>query len=424
MPDIILKKKLISGLRINSLDRYLKKRLVDENMAEITINKIDNQLKKLIGANKKIEYLEGLIHYKNSLSPEVLVHVYRSAQDVYSANPSPPGTTYLTNSDRAYIHGIDATKVPEMVKHYKNFDEHKKEWIQKSQETIKKIHRYNPEYVFLTETSSIPSGYILKEALRKAYPDSLLPKFYRVDPRQVRQVMSEGDSKNKRKLEKFFKKRIKNKDANILVYDMDWDDGWSPGSIVALLKHPERFGFNEDITCANVKMNSRTFPENARKLNPDVKKEYGLEDSDVSSIIAIEAHFLWFSRLTIKGNSYPKTVIKDFRAQIRKKEDYPSGNDRNYDPRYRSPSELIEGAKKLGGELGEQLRSRIEQQKGLEQKVSAGVMAFGILGSLFFSSLNVSGNVIGNLTNSSNSLIGIGLFILGLVGAIFLFRKK
>ncbi|HLC57725.1 MAG TPA: hypothetical protein VJH95_04085 [Candidatus Nanoarchaeia archaeon] len=396
----------------------------------VTINEIDSHLKQLGGVDKRIEYLENVLKKKNSLSPETLIHVYETVSELYYQKPSPgQDKTYPTSSDKAYVYGIDANLVRKDVKYYKEFDEHKKEWVQKYEETIKQIHEYNPKYVFLTETSSIPSGYLIKEALRKAYQNSPLPKFYRVDPRQVREVMFKGDGKKKRKLEEFFRKRIKNKEANILVYDTDWDGGKSPGSIVALLKHPERFGFDKDIQCTSVKMNGRIFPKHARKLEPEVKEKYGIDDSDIAPIIGIENPFL-FSRLTEKDTSYPQKPqkIHDFRGKIRRRENYPSGNARHYNSRYRTPLELIAGAKKLGRELGQEIHSELEQEakkkKSLEQRISIMLCMGGFLGSLIFFQSKITGNAIADLSMNTNSWVGGTLLVVGLIGGLFWVKSR
>ena len=385
---------------------------------EISITEVDNQLKKLGGADKKIEYLENILQRKNSLSPETLIHVYETALDLYYEKPS----TTPEESWKRQIYSTKAESVRYDIKWYKDFDEHKKEWIQKYEETIKQIHEYNPEYIFLTETSSIPLGYLIKEALRKAYPNSPLPKFYRVDPRQIQEVMFEGGSEEKRKLEEFFRKRIKIKNAKILVYDTDWDAGRSPGSIVALLKYPERFGFDIDINCPNVKMNGRIFPEQERKLSPNVKKDFGIDDSDIAPIIGIEFPFRHgMSRLTIKEGNENKF---DFRGRRLKKENYPSRDKQDYDPRYRTPLELIEGAKKLGRELGQELRAELEKKESLEQRLSAVIAIAGLGAGLFFFGSSITGNAIGSLSESSSNFLGIVLLAIGLIAGFFWLKNR
>lgn len=39
-----------------------------------------------------------------------------------------------------------------------------------------------PDYIFLTETSATPAGYVLKETWQQAYPKENLPKFLRINP--------------------------------------------------------------------------------------------------------------------------------------------------------------------------------------------------------------------------------------------------
>ena len=144
----------------------------------------------------------------------------------------------------------------------------KKDFFERGKRVVEQTHQYDPAYIFLTETSSISSGYMIKEGLKIAYPEDPLPKFYRINPTEVMELMLKGqhvvdgeedrddDFETKRKeLEDFFKKRIKDREARILIYDVDWSKGPSPGSILSLLKNPKRYGFSEDIKCDNVKMN-------------------------------------------------------------------------------------------------------------------------------------------------------------------------
>ena len=47
-----------------------------------------------------------------------------------------------------------------------------------------------------------------------------------------------------------------------------------------------------------------------------------------------------------------------------------------------------------------------------------------LLLGLFFLSPNLTGNVIANLTTKTSNIVGVGLFILGIVGSYFYFKKK
>ncbi|MDP3026730.1 MAG: hypothetical protein Q8N63_03405 [Nanoarchaeota archaeon] len=48
----------------------------------------------------------------------------------------------------------------------------------------------------------------------------------------------------------------------------------------------------------------------------------------------------------------------------------------------------------------------------------------GIVGGIFFLSPNLTGNVIGNITNPTSNIIGVTLLIVGLIGSFFWFRSR
>jgi len=58
----------------------------------------------------------------------------------------------------------------------------------------------------------------------------------------------------------------------------------------------------------------------------------------------------------------------------------------------------------------------------LENKVISGMFIFIFLASIFFLSTNITGNTIGNITESGSKFIGIILFLLGISG-FFIYRK-
>ena len=64
------------------------------------------------------------------------------------------------------------------------------------------------------------------------------------------------------------------------------------------------------------------------------------------------------------------------------------------------------------------------KQEGLERKLSAITTILGFLASLFFLSSNFTGNVISNLTLKTSNIIGTILFLVGLIGAFFYFKKR
>lgn len=91
-------------------------------------------------------------------------------------------------------------------------------------EMIKEWHDLiKPKYVILTETAGTPFGYVFKEMWRVAYPDEELPRFYRIDPKAVASYLynddeGEFDASNDEGV-KYLEKRIKDRDANIILFD-------------------------------------------------------------------------------------------------------------------------------------------------------------------------------------------------------------
>ncbi len=75
-------------------------------------------------------------------------------------------------------------------------------------------------------------------------------------------------------------------------------------------------------------------------------------------------------------------------------------------------------------------KSRVEDyrvahgKKGLEQTVIAVIAVTGIAASLFFLSSNITGNVIGNMTQNSSNLVGACLLVMGLVAGYLWIRKR
>ncbi len=56
-------------------------------------------------------------------------------------------------------------------------------------------------------------------------------------------------------------------------------------------------------------------------------------------------------------------------------------------------------------------------------KLEGELAIIGIAGAIFFLSSNITGNVIGNLTNSTSNIIGAGLLVVGLIAGYFWLKK-
>ncbi len=82
----------------------------------------------------------------------------------------------------------------------------------------------------------------------------------------------------------------------------------------------------------------------------------------------------------------------------------------------------IEEAVRIGKKIASERVGERNPTKGLET-MSAAVAVLGIVGGIFFSS-NLTGNAIGNLTNSSTNFIGAGLFVVGLIAGYFWMKRK
>jgi hypothetical protein len=66
-----------------------------------------------------------------------------------------------------------------------------------------------------------------------------------------------------------------------------------------------------------------------------------------------------------------------------------------------------------------EINARKIRQKGLEKKLMGFVSGLALIGSLFFLSTNVTGNVIADFTTRTTSFLGAGLLIVGLIAGFF-----
>ena len=64
------------------------------------------------------------------------------------------------------------------------------------------------------------------------------------------------------------------------------------------------------------------------------------------------------------------------------------------------------------------------QKQSLEQRASSATAVIAFIGSLFFTTSNLTGNVIGTLSTNTTNLIGIILFLIGIVGAVVYIKKS
>lgn len=154
----------------------------------------------------------------------------------------------------------------------------------------------------------------------------------------------------------------------------------------------------------------------------DIIKDYSL-DKGLSSRgdFKSDEEDRWLSREETQGYR-KKLMISEFQqgSNAEKNGDY-GGADEHYQNAWRQ-ADILGNARYEN--LAHQKRKHLKQKLGggLESKTAVTTAIIGFLGSIFFFSNNITGNVIGNST-SSNWIGGI-LFAVGLMGAFFYFRSR
>ncbi len=83
--------------------------------------------------------------------------------------------------------------------------------------------------------------------------------------------------------------------------------------------------------------------------------------------------------------------------------------------------EAIPYYQEFGREVGKEINRR---NQSLERQLLGIFSLAGFIASLFFLSSNITGDVVGDLSLKSSSIIGAGLFIMGLVAGFFCLRKR
>lgn len=90
---------------------------------------------------------------------------------------------------------------------------------------------------------------------------------------------------------------------------------------------------------------------------------------------------------------------------------------------YQDMKMLINTRKNIEGFIEEESKRKGKRKNSLEKYIPI-TSIVGVICGLFFLSSNVTGNVIGNMTNSTSNWIGGILFIIGLIGSFFWFKSR
>ncbi len=290
---------------------------------------------------------------------------------------------------------------------------------------LKQIHELNPEYIIIAQTAVTGWGNIIKEGLKKAYPEEKLPHFLFMDPRLCKHdtyAEKTGNyrygsrssviprMKQKKKIIKFISEHSSDpSNARILLLD-------DPSSMVDTKDKPEKMGICKGSSqslylLADDLCDWIVFPET------EEAKRKNIRFKDVWSLgicFAIRSVYHRKGDIpTLEGRS------KNFEERT-----LPGGYDIVRPYKGKEGLNYLAGLKQFGREVGEELRAEQQaKQKGLEGTL--GIISLGgFLSSLLFLSSNFTGNAISNLTLKTANIIGVVLFLFGLVGAFFYFKKR
>ena len=290
--------------------------------------------------------------------------------------------------------------------------------IERLKKDVIGLHKFNPQYVILDESSAVPIGFMLKEAWRQAYPDEKPPMFYRINPRRLQQLKGQArrvdylefqkkieneeglkfDPENKKfdeekkRISNYFKQRIKNPNSRIFIYDEETVTGDSPGIVADMLTNPETYGLDKDIKSKEVRMTQPGYTKGKFK-------HYAYPD--VEGVGVISRNY----RVTEKPTCDSRELAYPVRS----------------DP---GASANIAYLKQIGKEAGQEILRASKNKKVLEQKVCevAAMLTFAL--SLFFIDSNLTGNAITNTTIKSSNFIGAGLIIISLISGFFAWRGR
>jgi hypothetical protein len=336
---------------------------------------------------------------------------------------------------------------------------------------LKRVHRDKPKVVFLTQTSSIPFGFALKEAYKTAYPGDKPPRFLTVDVKPIRSWSENYDlqeeiyrqcppeklkgairnmglrvghnrGESRSELEKIYSPdnkdlsmfhviellRYGGEDFNRYFYDRleeraersapaivkkvseklrkyDVKKGDSVLIMDEMMKDKEKKG-GRYVNLGTVGIIDRVLREAGSQLNEDIEVDHAY-----ISVKGLPTRGLgpWVGA---PANTYAPWKDGKF-PPIRRFEDK--------EEREASKSN-IDYLKDLGRKAGEEM---VQKEKAdLEGKVGAFIGIGGLLISLVFLSPNFTGNVISSLSLKTSNLFGVLLFLIGITGAFFSFRKR
>lgn len=275
--------------------------------------------------------------------------------------------------------------------------------LKDSARRIREMHdKYHPEIIIVTQTKATPLGWSIKEAYKTAYPNEEIPRILTID---VKNIVHQGGPNPHGKFEftpkeefergvKSMQKKLKRigKKGNIVVIDEQEKDPktispWKTGKYTF---EPKNYDFLAD---------PHTTAGSREVINEAVKR-LGYT-SKVACLVLPE-----LLDYDIEGVPLP------WSADYKKEKGFYLTHKRG------------KGYSKYPKEMGERVGKEILKQEGLEKKLSFIIATSGIVLGLFFLSPTLTGNTIANITTKTSSIIGAGLFIMGVVSSYFRIKKE
>lgn len=282
---------------------------------------------------------------------------------------------------------------------------------------ISEWHTLKPQYVFLTETSATPWGYLIKSAWKQAYPNEECPRFYRIDPRALQNAWEpQKETALYEKWNNYFTSRIKDKNSQVIIFDETSEgSGGSTGTVWKALNWNlwRNYLVNQFETNVPFEPKGKKFAQEVKKdekkyaidlKNIHVYRGIGLQRQGRGGGNPLRAityksdeRDIPISEVSLTAKHFPAKSIEAKKAQ-----------------------EYICELKLTGSDIGKEIREA--KKKGLEGTIGIISIAGFLFSVLFFS--GITGNVIGSLNQTSSNVIGAVLFLVGIAGAFLYFKRR
>ena len=309
-------------------------------------------------------------------------------------------------------------------------------------ENIKGLHNsYHPEAIFMTQTSATLYGWAIKEAWKEAWPDEKIPKIFTINVRPIATHQGEplipGTTQYKEALKsqkEWYRERaehhemekyMKKAEEEAKRYNQKRDRPNKDWPEFIKLKNTVK----SKLSKYNIKGNIAIIDEMEQGLSfgPDDKLMQKLKPSGhhrQSSRTLIASY--WAVKSAAEELGTYKRVLTLGLGESQEKEGpwrrrmfNDSGYERvNTTKDRKRVKERISEFKRFGELMGKEI-----SQGKLEEKVGVFIALPSLVLSLIFLQSNITGNAIANITHQSSNVIGVVLFIVGVVGSFLYFKR-